>query len=200
MAVSPVEVFPVKGMGGKVYDFRGTGLCPPAMPNGKPVKIKPLIAVEHIPVVRNVPGIGDFVSLANVLRVQGLSLQSATDSEGNVCRYTHLDQLCWQARGGNVLSCGTEHMHLTIGEPWGEKQMRAAAWLAVLALERQGIPLNNGTLISGPGVVKVKQRGHVGHAYVSRAAGFNDRIDPGPGFDRQHMYELARFFLKHRRF
>lgn len=196
----PHKVFSVPGMGGKVYDFRGTGLCPPASVNGGSVKIKPLVAVEHIPVVANRNGIDDFVALAGVLRVRGLAVQSATDSEGNVCRYTNLDDLCWQAKGANAVSCGTEHMHLTVGEAWTERQMRAAAWLAVLAFERQGVPLQNGSLIAGPGVVKVKQRGHVGHAYVSRAAGFNDRIDPGAGFERQHMYELARFFMRHRRF
>ncbi len=180
-----------------IYDFRGTGLCPPVRDNsGKPVKIKPLVLVEHIPVVANRQGIEDGIRLANVLTAQGLAVQSATDSEGNVYRYTNLDDLCWQARGANAVGCGTEHMHLTIGEPWSERQMRAAAWLAVLAEDRQGVPLRNGTLISGPGVVKVKRRGHVGHAYVSRAAGFNDRSDPGPGFDRQHMYELARHFQR----
>lgn len=200
MSVRPRSVHKIPG-GVTVYDFRGTGLCPPVRDAaGKVVKIKPLVAVEHIPVIRNVPGLGDFISLANTLRAQGLSLQSATDSEGNVCRYANLDDLCWQARGANAVSCGTEHMHLTIGEPWSEKQMRAAAYLAWLAHERQGIPLHNGVLIAGPGVVKVRRGGHVGHAYVSRAAGFNDRVDPGAGFNRQHMYELARYYDRHRRF
>lgn len=199
-----VQARSVRSIGGGVTirDYRGTGLLrpSPAGPGGSVVHIRPLVFVEHIPVIPNRRGIEDGLQLARVLNDQGLAVHTGDDSEGNVFRFTNLDELCWQAKGANALSCGTEHMHLTIGEPWSERQMRASAYMAVVALERQGIPLENGGLIAGPGIVKVKQRGHVGHAYVARAAGFNDRTDPGAGFHRQHMYELARFFQRHRHF
>ena len=91
---------------GKVFDYRNTGLLPA---NG--LIIHPLIMVEHIPVIENVPGQEDFMTLARVLKTKGLSLQAATDREGNVALYNPLNRLCFQARGANQVSCGVEHMH-----------------------------------------------------------------------------------------
>jgi hypothetical protein len=184
----------IPGMG-KVYDWRTSPWTPA---NGG--KIKPLIFVQHIPVVRNVTGIGDFVTLRNVLVAQGLMVQCATDAEGNVALFTPFDQLCYQARGANQVSTGCEHMHATTNEPWTRKQMRAAAWLAQLAQRKHGIPCKGGRLGEGPGVVKVLSRGHVTHEGVSKKAGFNDRSDPGPGFDWAYMWHCVAYFKEHGHF
>ena len=180
---------------GKVYDSRGTGLLPA---NGG--IIQPLIMVEHIPVVRNVKGTGDFRTLASVLRAQGLSLQAATDREGNVALYNNLNRLCFQARGANQVSCGVEHMHMTIGEEWTKKQLRAAAWLWQYAEHQFGIPLRVARITSGPGRIGVLRRGHTSHRRVSMAAGFNDRSDPGPGYDWEYVRKAALFFKRHGHF
>src|SRR5688500_6260000 len=121
----PTSARRIPGMGGKVCDFRGTGLCPP---NGG--RIRPLVMVHHIPVVPNGQGLADFETLGRVLRNQGLAIQAATDAEGNVALYTRFDELCFGHRGANSFACGIEHMHMTVNEPWTEKQMRAAAWCA----------------------------------------------------------------------
>jgi len=63
----PRSVRDVPGMGGKVFDFRGTGLCPPSGD-----KIEPLIMVHHIPVVARIPGTADFEKLGKILRGKGL--------------------------------------------------------------------------------------------------------------------------------
>jgi hypothetical protein len=180
---------------GKVFDYRGTGLLPA---NGG--VIQPLIMVEHIPVVRNVDGTGDFRTLASVLRAQGLSLQAATDREGNVALYNNLNRLCFQARGANQVSCGVEHMHMTIGEEWSRKQLRASAWLWQYAEHMFGIPLRVARIASGPGRVGVLRRGHTSHRRVSTAAGFNDRVDPGPGYDWEYVRKAALFFKSHGHF
>jgi hypothetical protein len=194
--IRPRAVHAIKGMGGKLYDFRRTGLL---SPSGGRIRI--LVGVEHIPVVRNVPGLGDFFTLANVLKAQGLALQRSTDSEGNVCAYTDLNELCFQARGVNAISYGVEHMHLTIGEAWRERQFRAAALVMAQAFKTQGLSLHGGKLVhQSPGIAGCTRTGHVSHKYVSAAAGFNDRSDPGPGFRFGHCYDLARFYLHHHRF
>jgi hypothetical protein len=185
----------IPGMGGKVLDFRGTGLCPP---NGG--RIRPLAMVHHIPVVRNVAGTQDFITLGNVLRAQGLAIQAATDAEGNVALYTQFDRLCFGHRGANQLACGVEHMHMAIGEPWTEKQMRAAAWCTAHVWIAHAVPPRGAVLTAGRPVVGVKRRGHTSHKVVSDLAGFHDRSDPGAGFNFAHLYELARFFRKHGRF
>jgi hypothetical protein len=199
-SVAPRKVIAIKGMGGRVYDFRGTGLCPPVMSAGRALRITPVIFVHHIPVIRNAPGIGDFITLGNVLRAQKLNVHSGTDSEGNVALFTGMNQLCYHARGANSLSVGAEHMHLTIGEPWGEPQMRAAAYLSWRALHYYGIPLQGAVLGAAAGFVTIHKRGHTSHRIEAIKAGFNDRSDPGPGFHRAHVYELARFYDKHHRF
>jgi hypothetical protein len=182
-------------MGGKVFDYRGTGLCPP---NGG--RIRPLVMVHHIPVVHNVTGVADFVTLGQILRGQGLAIQAATDAEGNVALYTRLDEMCFGHRGANQLACGVEHMHFTVNEPWTDKQMRAAAWCAARALKSFGIPAGDAKLLPGDRLVGVQRRGHTSHKTVSALAGFNDRSDPGPRFDFEHLYELTRFFNEHGRF
>jgi hypothetical protein len=192
--IKPRSIRAIAGMG-KVYDYRGTGLCPP---NGG--RIRPLCMVHHIPVVANAKGTADLVRLADVLRAQGLAIQAATDAEGNVALYTRLDELCFGQRGANQFSCGVEHMHVTVGEAWSERQMRAAAWLANQAWISYGIPPHRATLLPGRGVARVARRGHTSHQNVSTKAGFNDRSDPGKGFDYPHLYELTRFYNKHKRF
>jgi hypothetical protein len=183
----------IPGMG-KVYDFRGTGLCPP---NGG--RIRPLAMVHHIPVVPNVAGIADFLTLGNILRGKGLAIHAATDAEGNVALYTRFDELCFGHRGANQLACGIEHMHMTTGEKWTEKQMRAAAWCSVQVWDSYGIPPRGAVLTAG-NPVGVKRRGHTSHKQVSTLARFNDRTDPGDLFSFPHLYELARFFQKNRKF
>lgn len=194
MAAAP-RVVKQLGGAGRVFDWRGTDLLPP---NGG--KIPVLLMVEHIPVVRNVPGTSDFVTLANVLRAQGLSLQAATDAEGNVALYNHLNRLCFQARGANFCSAGVEHMHATITEPWTRRQLNASAWLWHLAKTGYGLPLQRGQLASGDGVVTVRRKGHVTHEGVSDHAGFHDRSDPGPGYDFAYVKHAAEFFGRRRTF
>jgi hypothetical protein len=192
---SPRSERTIPGMGGKVFDFRGTGLCPP---NGG--RIRPLLMVHHIPVVPQQRGIGDLVRLGEILRGQGLAIQAATDAEGNVALYTRFDELCFGHRGANQFACGVEHMHFTVGEDWTENQMRAAAWCANRVWNAFGIRPRKAILLSGAGLVRVQRRGHTSHMEVSNLAGFHDRSDPGPGFNFAHMYELARFFQEHQRF
>jgi hypothetical protein len=184
----------IRGMG-KVYDWRTSPWTPA---NGG--KIKPLVFVQHIPVVRNVAGIGDFITLRNVLVAQGLMVQTATDAEGNVALYTPFDQLCYQARGANQISTGCEHMHATTGEAWSKRQLRAAAWLVQLAERKHGIPPSWGALGAGPGVVKVLRRGQTSHETVSAKAGYNDRSDPGPGYDHAYVSHCVKFFKQHGHF
>ena len=198
-AVQPRRVVSIKGMG-RVYDFRGTGLCPPVLSNGRPVRITPVIFLHHIPVIRNVAGSGDLITLGNVLRAQRLNVHNGTDSEGNVALFTGMNQLCYHARGANSISIGAEHMHLTIGEEWSEKQMRAAAYVAWRAFHYYGVPLQSAKLGAGSGFVSVHKRGHTTHRIEADMAGFRDRSDPGPGFHRGHVYELAAFYDKHHRF
>jgi hypothetical protein len=189
MSPEPRVIKSLRGAG-KIYDWRGTGLLPP---NGG--LIRPLIGIEHIPVVRNVQGTGDFVTLANVLRVQGLSLQTATDSEGNIALYNPLNRLCYQARGSNQISYGTEHMHLTVGESWSKKQLRAAAWIWQYAEREFGIPVQ--TAVLGRGIpTPVLKRGHISHKNQAKAAGYNDRIDPGTGFDVPYVAHCVAYFKR----
>jgi hypothetical protein len=180
---------------GTVFDFRGTGLLPP---NGGRIPL--LIMVEHIPVFPNKKGIEDFIGLAGVLRAQGLSLQAATDSEGNVAIYNNLNTLCFQAKGANSISCGVEHMHMTIAEPWTRAQLNASAWLWHYAHVVYGLPKQRAWLGHGNGLVTVKRKGHTGHRDVSHKAGFNDRSDPGPRYDWGYVNHAADFFARKRTF
>lgn len=195
MAISTRDRHDVRGMG-TVYDYRGTGLL---RPNGGIIRLEG--HVHHIPVMRDQAGAADFISLAGVLKAQGLSLQFATDGEGNVCLYNNANVLCYQARGVNSRACGTEHMHMSIGQDWREVQFRAAAWLEWWLERNYGIPNRNGILVpNGPGQARFKRTGHVTHRKVSEVAGFFDRSDPGPGFVRWHVHRLAGFYAAHRHF
>jgi hypothetical protein len=180
---------------GRVYDWRDSSWTPT---NGGP--IKPLVFVQHIPVVPNVSGIADFVRLRDVLVAQGLMIHTATDREGNVALYTPFNYLNYQARGANSFSCGCEHMHMTTGEDWTEKQLRAAAWVVNLAKNKHDIPAGTGELGSGNGVVRVLDEGQVSHQRVSQAAGYNDRSDPGRGYDFGHVRELVIWWREHSSF
>lgn len=193
--IRPRHAVKIPGMGGRFYDFRNTGLLPPS--GGR---IRVLVAVEHIPVIRQMPGIDDAYVLANVLNGQDLSLQAWTDAHGNAGQFNYLDRLCWQARGANAISYGVEHMHLTVSEDWTERQFRAAAYIAWRGWKYQGVPLRGGWLGSGNGYVTVRRTGHVGHKAVSDKAGYHDRQDPGPGFRWGHVYNLAEHYNRRRRF
>jgi hypothetical protein len=159
-----------------------------------------MLMVEHIPVVPNKKGIEDFVTLANVLRAQGLSLQAATDSEGNVAIYNSLNRMCFQAKGANSISCGVEHMHMTIAEPWTRRQLNASAWLWHYAHVVHGLPKQRARIGGGGGLVTVRRKGHTGHREVSKEAGFNDRSDPGPLYDWGYVNHAADFFARKRTF
>jgi N-acetyl-anhydromuramyl-L-alanine amidase AmpD len=98
------------------------------------------------------------------------------------------------------VGCGVEHVHLTVGEEFTEKQMRAAAWCAHRVWKRYGIPPRRAILQPGDGFVRVVRRGHTSHENVSNMAGFHDRSDPGPNFSFRHLYELTKFFEEHGRF
>jgi N-acetylmuramoyl-L-alanine amidase len=191
----PRSIRTIPGMGGKVFDFRGTGLCPP---NGG--RIRPLVMVHHIPVVAQMPGVADFEKLGRILRGKGLAIQAATDAEGNVALFTRFDELCFGHRGANQVGCGVEHMHLTVDKEFTERQMRAAAWCANQVWVSFGIPPRRGILLPGDGRVSVQRRGHTSHKNVSKKAGFNDRSDPGSNFSYGHLYELTRFYNQHHRF
>lgn len=181
----------IPGMG-KVYDWRSSTWTPA---NGG--RINPLVFVQHIPVVPNTTGIADFVTLRNVLVAQGLMVQSATDREGNVALFTPFDVLCYQAKGANQFSCGCEHMHVSTGELWSRMQLRAAGWLVQLAERKHGIPLGMANLNDGDGVVRVARRGQTSHKNVSARAGYNDRTDPGGGYDWDYVKHCAVFFKEH---
>lgn len=203
----PRNVRTVPGMGGKIFDFRKTGLCPP---NGG--RIRPLVFVHHIPVVPNATGLADFESLGGILRAQGLAIQAATDAEGNVALFTRLDEFCNGHLGANQLACGAEHMHADLDEDWTEEQMRAAAWLSSRAWDSFDIKPRPAKLLPGDGFfdsagkfhltkpVGVKRRGHTSHEKVSAKIGSHQRKDPGPKFDFEHLFELTKFFHEHRRF
>lgn len=185
----------IKGMG-TIYDWRTSPWTPA---NGG--KINPLVFVHHIPVVPNVKGIGDFITLRNVLVAQGLMVQTSTDREGNVALYTPFNVLCYQAKGANSLSTGCEHMHMTTGEAWSRKQLRASAWLVNQALEKHGIPATAwAKLGDGNGFVTVKRRGQTTHEAVSNAAGYHDRSDPGNGYDKEYVDHCVHYFRAHHHF
>jgi N-acetylmuramoyl-L-alanine amidase len=206
----PRHVHKVAGMGGQVFDYRDTGLCPP---NGG--RFRPLVFVNHIPQVSQVAGTADFEALGRILKDQGLAIQAATDAEGNVALFTRLDEFCFGHLGANALACGAEHMHASVDEEWTEQQMRAAAWLAQRAWRSFGIPPRRAILSPGAGhlegegseqkfvldkPVGVRRRGHTSHENVSALIGSHARTDPGPGFSFKHLYELTRFFDENGRF
>jgi hypothetical protein len=189
MTPTPRAIKKLRGAG-TIYDWRGTGLLPP---NGGRIKL--LLAIEHIPVVPNRPGTADFVQLADVLKAQGLSLQTSTDSDGNVALFNPLDTLCYQARGSNSFSYGTEHMHMSVGETWNKRQLRAAAWIWQYAEREYGIPPHSARVGKG-NPTPVWRKGHISHKDQAAAAGFNDRVDPGPGFDVEYVGHCVAYFKR----
>ena len=184
----------IKGMG-TIYDWRTSPWTPS---NGGKIPVNAF--VHHIPVVPNMVGIADFIRLRDVLVAQGLMVQTATDREGNVALYTPFNQLCYQARGANSFSTGCEHMHMTTGETWLKKQLRASAWLVQLCKDKHGTPRQRAQLGSGNGVVRVLRRGQTTHMEVSAKAGYNDRSDPGSGYDFEYVDHCVDFFDKHGHF
>jgi hypothetical protein len=190
----PTKIKTIKGMG-TVWDYRRF-----TQPNGGP--IEPLVFVQHIPVIRQMDGRADLDVLWRVLVSQGLMVHNGTDAEGNVALYCRMDRLCFHARGGNSVSCGTEHMHLTTAEDWSDRQLNAAAYLSNRAYENQDLPRRHGNLDRGPGFVKVRRRGHVTHEAVSAKAGFNDRSDPGERYEAlmEEIKDRAVFYGRNHRF
>ena len=177
----------------RVWDYRHL-----ASPNGGRIRL--LGHVDHIPVIRQMAGRADIEVLLRVLKSQGLMVQRATDADGNVALFTEADRLCFHARGGNSLLCGTEHMHQSVTEPWANRQLNAAAYIRAQLFEHRGVPRGQGILGSGSGFVTVRKRGHVSHETVSRKAGFNDRSDPGARFPEDEVRDRAVFFVKHGHF
>jgi hypothetical protein len=184
----------VRGMG-RIYDWRASPWTPAS--GGR---INPIVFVQHIPVVPNMAGIADFVRLRDVLVAQGLMVQNATDRDGNIALYTPMNILCYQARGANQMSCGTEHMHMAIGETWTKRQMRASAWLVNQAKDKYGIPAGMADLEPGGGIVRVARRGQTSHRMVSDMAGYHDRTDPGGGYDWEYVYHCVLFYRQHGHF
>ncbi len=177
-----------------VFDYRGE-----TPSNGGIIALR--ACVHHIPVIRQAEGRQDLDTLRRVLMAQGLMVQFGTDAEGNVAMYTKANRLCYHARGANSVACGIEHMHLTTGEPWSKRQMRAAGWIAQYLEREFGLPLRMADVEPGPGAtVVIKRTGHTSHQQISRVAGFNDRSDPGQGFDYSEMFSAARYFKKHGHF
>lgn len=182
----------IRGAGGE-YDLRSL-----ANPNFG--TINPLIGVQHIPVIRQMAGVDDFMVLLRVLQDQGLMVQKATDASGNVCHYTNFSDGCYQARGANQVSWGAEHMHATIDEVWTKRQLRAAAYLIMRSRDGENIPVRMADLNPGPGVVRVARTGITSHENVSNNAGYNDRSDPGPGFDYDYVFSCVDYWDAHGHF
>jgi hypothetical protein len=189
---------------GKVYDWRDSDWTPT---NGGRINLR--LFVQHIPVIRNVDGIADIVTLRNALVAQGLMVQCCTDREGNVGLFTPFDFLCYQAKGANQISCGCENMLFSTAEDWSKLQLRAMAWVIQLC-ERPahgGVPQTRGRLGSGSGVVRVLEEGQVWHSEVSDAAGFHDRSDPWGDTPHdvvverwEYVQHCIRFFDEHGHF
>lgn len=172
----------------RVWDYRaGT------RPNGGRIQLR--ACVHHIPVMHNQKGRKDLDSLRRVLIDQGLMVQFGTDEEANVALYTRANRLCYHAKGGNHVTCGIEHMKFRTSEDWERAQMKAAAWIAQYLKREFDIPFQMADVERGPGnTVVIRRKGHTSHQQISRMAGYNDRTDPGPGFDYELMFKLARYF------
>lgn len=178
------------GVTSKVWDYRGE-----TSPNGGTIALR--ACVHHIPVIRNQAGRGDLDTLRRVLVNQGLMVQFGSDAEGNVALYTRANRLCYHARGANSATCGIEHMHYLTSESWSKKQMCAAAWIAQYLEREHGIPLQMADVDRGPsGVAVIARKGHTSHQQISRMAGFNDRSDPGAGFNYERMFAFAAYFKR----
>jgi hypothetical protein len=176
-----------------VWDYR-----PETQPNGGVIGLR--ACVHHIPVMYDQAGRGDLDALRRVLLDQDLMVQFGTDRDGNVALFTRANRLCFHARGGNSMTCGIEHMHYVTTDGWSHRQLRAAAWIAQYLEREYGLPLRMADLEPGPGVVRIVRTGHTSHQQVSRMAGYNDRTDPGHGFDYEYVFRAAAFFKRHGHF
>lgn len=178
-----------------IYDYRSF-----TSPNGGIINLR--ACVHHIPVMHQQTGIADISLLRSpILTGQGLMVQFSTDDTGNIGLFTRANRLCYHARGGNQLTCGIEHMHYLTSEAWAKKQMRAAAWIAQYLEREFNIPLQmaNVEAAGGP-FVAIVRKGHTSHEMISKCAGYNDRSDPGRGFDYEYMFKAAEFFKRHGHF
>jgi hypothetical protein len=75
-------------------------------------------------------------------------------------------------------------MHMSVGEAWSKQQLRAAAWIWQYAEREYGIPPHTARVGKG-NPTPVWRKGHISHKDQATAAGFNDRVDPGPGSTRR---------------
>jgi hypothetical protein len=195
----------VRGMG-TVYDWRDSSWT---RANGG--RITARLGVQHIPVIPNVDGFGDLITLVNVLLAQGLMVQQGTDAEGNVGLFVPGNILCFQARGANQVSWGTEHMHMKpVGEPWSKRQLRASAWIIQLNRRQYGTGRGRASVGDGSGVVRVIRGGQTTHRRISECAGFHDRSDPNGDvdtaghlpahYDFEYVDHCVTFFERHGHF
>ena len=183
-----------KGVYSSIYDYRGE-----TSPNGGTIALK--ACTWHIPVIEQAPGRADLDTLRRVLLDQGLMVQFGTDGEGNVAMYTKANRLCWQARGGNYATCGVEQMHYRTTDEWSLKQLRAAGWIMQYLEREYDIPLQMADVEpGGPGLALIVRKGHTSHRQIARMAGYNDRTDPGHGFDYEYCFHAANFFKEHGHF
>jgi hypothetical protein len=183
-----------EGVWSNIYDYR-----PETNPNGGRINLQ--ACVWHIPVIRQAEGRTDLDTLRRVLLQQGLMVQFGTDGEGNVAMYTRADRLCYQARGGNSITCGVEQMHYLTSDTWSKKQFRAAGWIAQYLEREFDIPLQMADVEPGGyHAVRIVRKGHTSHEQISRMSGYNDRSDPGPGMDYEYVFHCARFFKQHGHF
>lgn len=182
------------GARSSILDYRGF-----TPPNGGTIPL--LACVHHIPVIRQMPGRQDLDAMRGILQRQGLMVQFGTDASGHIALYTRADRLCYHARGANSITCGIEHMHLTTGEWWSKKQLRAAAWCANYLRREFGVPLQMARVEpGGRGIARITRKGHTSHQQISAKAGYHDRSDPGRGFDYEYVFSAARFFARHGHF
>lgn len=181
------------GQRSSIFDYR-----PETRPNGGIIDLR--ACVHHIPVMGQGPGHTDLDMLRRILIDKGLMVQFGSDAEGNVALYTRANRLCYHAKGGNQLTCGVEHMHYGVGDPWAKKQMRAAAWIAQYLEREFHLPLRMADVEPGPGVVRIVRTGHTSHQQISNMAGYHDRRDPGHGFDYEQMFSAADFYKRHGHF
>lgn len=187
---------------GKVYDWRDSSWTPV---NGGRISLRGF--THHIPVVRNVDGYADIVTLRNVLVAQDLMVQTCTDREGNIGLFTPFDMLCYQARGGNQLTTGCEHMHLSTSEDWSKRQLRSMAWVIQLCERKHHVPRTRWRLSPGDGVVRFRAPGQGWHSEIAYYAGYKDRSDPWGNTPHDVVLErwayvrhCIEFFEKHGHF
>lgn len=191
----------IRGIG-KVYDWRDSSWTPA---NGGRINLYGF--THHIPVIRNVDGIADFITLRNVLVAQGLMVQSTTDRDGNIGLFTPFNYLCYHNKGGNQVFTGCEHMHYLTSEDWSKQQLRAMAWLIQLCERKHDVPNRRWDLDSGNGVVRVRAKGQGWHQEVSDYAGYHDRVDPWGNTSHstiverwEYVQSCIRFFNEHGHF